>query len=263
VSGFPQNMTAPLNPTRDEEPMVVPYTPDPHNKQLLPLGVDPSNSRLITQDLDLYPHLAIAGWTGGGVTSAMRLIAAHTVATGGIVTIVDPSMCSFDALENVPGIDIHSDVDAMSKAITAVHAEMTTRFEAGQNGPRRLLVIDGLRVLVRQARLEEHGELATSLRLLKSILLSGRAADCHLVVDIDRTTLRWLGRDAFESATTLLLGKGSRDFVERLGIDPRLQRTYRGAGVLRTPGADGRQIALSYLTEEQARIVATRPQITS
>ncbi|MEJ8654885.1 hypothetical protein WKI65_44315 [Streptomyces sp. MS1.AVA.3] len=255
-------MTAQLNLTRDEEPMAIPYIPDPHNKQLLPLGVDPSTSRPITLDLDLYPHLAIAGWTGGGVTSAMRLIAAHTVATGGTVTIVDPSICSFEALENVPGIDIHTDVDVMSKAITDVHAEMTARFEAGRKGPRRLLAIDGLPLLVRQARLEEYGELATSLRLLKEILHVGRAADCHLVVDIDRTSLRWLGRQPFESATTLLLGKNSRDFVERLGIDSRLQRAYRGAGVLRTPGTDGRQIAVAYLTDEQAAVVASRPQVT-
>ncbi|MFE5810293.1 hypothetical protein [Streptomyces sp. NPDC056491] len=238
--------------------MAVPYTPDPHNKQLLPLGVNPTNSRPITLDLDFYPHLAIAGWTGGGVTSVMRLIAAHAVHTGSTVTVIDPSMCSFGALENVTGIDIHSDLDAIRDAIAAFHAEMTARFESRTKGARRLLVIDGLPTLVRMAKIKENRALANSLRALKQVVLTGRAADCHLVTDIDRTALRFLGAEFTESATALVLGKVSADLAQRLGIDPNQRRTYRGAGVLRTPGSDSRQIALAYLTEEQARIVATR-----
>ncbi|WP_157879000.1 hypothetical protein [Streptomyces sp. CT34] len=245
--------------------MTVPYTPDPHHKQLLPLGVDPSTSRPITLDLDLYPHLAIAGGCGSGVSSLLRLITAHTVATGGTVNVIAPKRVCFATFEGVPGVDLTKGVDAFSAAIRSVYAEMEQRLKAGTSGPRRLLAVDDLADMIAHARYMKDTELLAAVQLLPRILLAGRAAGMHLVLGkAGRGVLNHLGSpgQVRETATALLLGKNERVLAQHMGIDPRLQRTYRGAGVLRTPGTDGRQIALAYLTDEQARAVATRPQVT-
>lgn len=246
--------------------MAVPYTPDPHNKQLLPLGVDPSNSRPITLDLDLYPHLFVAGQAGSGITSTLRLIAAHALSTGSLIHIVDPSTASFPAWEDLDGATLAADPDDIVEEIAAFHGLMQARFRMGQKARRRLLVIDGLPVLTHVARREGHTQLAAALRLLESVVREGRAVGCHLVADLSPdvlTQLPGLRPQIAVGATSLLLGKYRPDFVRQLGIDPRQQRTYRGAGVLRTPGTDGRPIALAYLTEDQAHAVAGRPQATA
>ncbi|MGW2865899.1 hypothetical protein [Streptomyces sp. NPDC001205] len=242
--------------------MAVPYTPDPHNMQLLPLGVDPSNSRPITLDLDLYPHLLIEGGAGSGISSALRLITAHTVATGGRVDVIDPRMgASLGEFEGLPGVSITTEYDAFVAQIESFHAEMTQRLEQPVNAPRRILAVDDLTTTFLAARsFTSSAALKNSVRLLGEVAFAGRAARMHLALSgADRGTLRRMGDAALQDAVTvLLMGRTTRMTAQRLGVDPLLRRTYRGAAVLKTPGTTGRQIALAYLTEEQARIVASR-----
>ncbi|MFD3330133.1 FtsK/SpoIIIE domain-containing protein [Streptomyces sp. NPDC058701] len=241
--------------------MAVPYTPDPHNKQLLPLGVDPSNSRPITLDLDLYPHLLIEGGTGSGISSTLRLITAHTVATGGTVDIIDPRIASLAEFDGVPGVHITTDPATFAAQIEAFHAEMQQRFETSVSTPRRILAVDDLGTSIMAARHSEGPDLKNAMRLLGEVAFAGRAVRMHLALGkADRAALRRLGDSGQlrEAATVLLLGKSSRMTAQHLGVDPLMRRSYPGAAVLKTPGAGSRQIALAYLTEEQARIVATR-----
>ncbi|MGA4844715.1 FtsK/SpoIIIE domain-containing protein [Streptomyces sp. G45] len=243
--------------------MAVPYIPDPHNNQLLPLGVDPSNSRPITLDLDLYPHLLIAGGTGSGVSSALRLITAHTVAVGGTVDVIDPRRVSLAEFEDVPGVRITKDPAAFAAQIEAFHAEMQRRFEQSASGPRRILAVDDLTASLAWLRRSEGPALRNTVRLLGEVAFAGRAAGMHLALGrVDRGTLRRMGDAALQDAVTvLLLGRTTRMTAQHLGVDPQLRRTYPGAAVLKTPGTTGRQIALSFLTPEQARTVASRAPI--
>ncbi|MET9956277.1 FtsK/SpoIIIE domain-containing protein [Streptomyces sp. NPDC006339] len=250
--------------TEKRTPVAVPYIPDPHNKQLLPLGVDPSNSRPITLDLDLYPHLLIAGGTGSGVSSTLRLITAHTVATGGTVDVIDPRRVGLAEFEGVPGVSITTDPAGFAAQIEAFHAEMKRRYEQSAKGPRRILAVDDLATSLMAARsFASSAVLKRAVQLLGKVAFAGRAAGMHLALSgVDRGTLRRMGDAALQDAVTvLLLGRTTRMTAQHLGVDPQLRRTYPGAAVLKTPGTTGRQIALSFLTPEQARIVANRPPI--
>ncbi|MFF4741268.1 FtsK/SpoIIIE domain-containing protein [Streptomyces sp. NPDC001262] len=240
--------------------MTIPYTPA--DAAVLPLGVDPTTRGLITLDLAQDPHLLVAGWTGSGITSVLRLVVAHMVANGATITIVDPKRVGFEVLADVPGITIARDHEDIADAIAAVHDEITRRYTAGWHGPRHLLAIDGLPNLFHYARSERDRELQYALGQLPDLLVSGRDVGCHLATDITPFALRKLGPEARERAGALVLGKHRRAFLDDLGVHLAQQRAVRGRGVLRTAGTTGRAITLAYLTEEQARTVALPAPVT-
>ena len=70
------------------------------------------------------PHLFIAAGTGGGKTATAALAAAHARAHGWLIDIIDPKRRSYidrktgqDVLTNVPGIRVHTDIEAMMWAL--------------------------------------------------------------------------------------------------------------------------------------------------
>jgi hypothetical protein len=77
------------------------------------------------------PHLLIAAGTGGGKTATAGLVAAHARAHGWLVDIIDPKRRSYidrktgaDVLTNVPGIRIHTSIDAMLWALEEFYLSM-------------------------------------------------------------------------------------------------------------------------------------------
>jgi hypothetical protein len=237
------------------------YTPDPDRRpHLLPLGADPHTAAPVHLDLDRYRHLVVAGATGAGTSSLLRLVAAHTAAHGAQVTVVDARGTDFDVLDGLPGIEmaVGFEREEFLRAVHAFERQMEERYRAfragaDRTGPRRMLVIDGLRDLVHAALRDRHD--AAALDLLPHVLAKGRAAGCHLVCDVDLPAMRRLGADLATAACVVAVGKCPRRLATALGIDPRLQRAHPGAAVLRTPGdtTGGRQVDLTFLSEDQAR----------
>ena len=81
-------------------------------------------TKFIADLQDEEPHLLIAAGTGGGKTSAASVPAAHTRAHGWLVDIIDPKRRSYidrktgaDVLTDVPGIRVHTGIEAMMWAL--------------------------------------------------------------------------------------------------------------------------------------------------
>ncbi|MFK0238209.1 hypothetical protein [Streptomyces vinaceus] len=248
--------------------MTTAYNPDPTRPHLVPLGIDPATGTPVFLDWEKTPHLTIAAGPGMGTTSLIHLIAAHTVATGGTATIIDPHFVDPLGLDDVPGIDSAFEKDDIEDVIRSYVGELRDRFTAVRKGPeliapRRVLAVDGLATLWHAAKEENDHRLLWALTDLKQILLAGRAVGVHLVTDIDAATVvQQLGAELVKSATgTLTIGRADHDLARLLGTDPLLARPAAGAAIWRTPADQGRQLDLAYVTAEQARqlVLATLP----
>ncbi|MFD0353657.1 hypothetical protein ACFVHW_07890 [Streptomyces sp. NPDC127110] len=243
--------------------MTTTYTPDPARPHLVPLGTDPDIGALVFLDWETTGHLTIAAGPGYGTTTLIRLIAAHTVATGGTATVIDGWTCEYEEFADVPGLDIAYEPPEIEDVIRSYVGEIEDRLRAAAKDPdlavdRRVLAVDGLAALWHNAKEEEDHSLLWALTDLKQILRTGRAAGVHLVTDIDAATvMQQLDADLLRSATaTLTLGPADHDLARFLGTDPLLARPRAGAAIWRTPGDQGRRLDLTHLTAEQARALA-------
>ncbi|MER5809878.1 hypothetical protein ABT143_17110 [Streptomyces sp. NPDC002033] len=244
--------------------MTTAYPPDPMRPHLVPLGADADSAAPVFLDWETTPHLTIAAGTGYGTTSLIRLIVAHTVATGGTATVIDGWTCEYEEFVGVPGLDVAYEPPEIEDVIRSYVGDIEDRLRAAAKDPHlvtdgRVLAVDGLPALWHNAKEEEDHGLLWALTDLKRILLNGRAAGVHLVTDIDAATVvQQLDADLLRSATaTLMIGPADHDLARLLGVDPLLERPRAGAAIWRTPAAvQGRQLDLPHITAEQARSLA-------
>lgn len=243
--------------------MTVGYNPDPNQSHLVPLGTDPNTGAQVFLDWEKTPHMTIAAGAGMGTTSLIQLIAAHTVATGGTTTIIDPHMVGLHELADIPGIDGAWEMEEITDVISSYVSEMHDRLKVAEanperTSPRRVLAIDGLALLWHLANEDNDHRLLWALTDLKKILFAGRTAGIHLVTDIDAATvIQLLGTELLMSATgAITIGRADYDLARLLGTDPLLARPGAGAAIWRTPGDQGHQIDLTHLTVDQARELA-------
>ena len=113
-------------------------------------------SKFIADLQDEEPHLFVAAGTGGGKTATVSVPAAHVRAHGWLVDIIDPKRRSYidrktgaDVLTNVPGIRVHTDIEAMLWALEEFFLSMLgVNIAVGDHTaypaafPQRLLVVD-------------------------------------------------------------------------------------------------------------------------
>lgn len=243
--------------------MTTAFTPDPAQARQVPLGTDPATGAPVVLDWDTTPHLTIAAGPGQGTTSLIRLIAAHTVATGGTATVIDGWTAEYEEFSDIPGLDVAYEPGEVRNVIRSYIETLEDAVAATGTGrtlvtDHQVLAIDGLAVLWHNAKDEEDHDLLWALTDLKRILRMGRAAGIHLVTDIDAATVvQQLDVDLLRSATaTFMLGPADHDLARLLDIDPPLEQPGVGTGIWRTPGDRGRQVDLTYITAEQARELA-------
>jgi hypothetical protein len=154
------------------------------------------------------PHLFIAAGTGGGKTATASVAAAHARAHGWLIDIIDPKRRSYidrktgaDVLTNVPGIRVHTDIEAMMWALeefflsllgvniaVGAHTAWPSAF------PQRLLVIDEFGTFAGMAarihrRTGETGPLP-ALDQRRQIEWQGRVAGHRLLVAVHQPNLR-------------------------------------------------------------------------
>lgn len=243
--------------------MTIAYTPDPNQPHLVPLGTDPATGAPVLLDWESTPHLTIAADAGQGTTSLIRLIAAHTVATGGTATVIDGWTAEYEEFTSIPGLDVAYEPCEIRDVIRSYVDDIEDRLRTTAQNPatilgRRVLAVDGLAALFHNAMQEEDHGLLWALTDLKRILLIGAAAGVHLVTDIDAAIImQQLDADLLRSATaTLMIGPADHDLAHLLGVDPLLERPGDGAAIWRTPANQGRELDLTYITAEQARTLA-------
>ena len=129
------------------------YTLPAHRIHLATL---PGGRKWIADLENEEPHLFIAAGTGGGKTATAALAAAHARAHGWLIDIIDPKRRSYidrktgaDVLTNVPGIRVHTDIEAMMWALEEFFLSMLgVNIAVGSHAawpgafPQRMLVID-------------------------------------------------------------------------------------------------------------------------
>jgi hypothetical protein len=154
------------------------------------------------------PHLFIAAGTGGGKTATASVAAAHARAHGWLIDIIDPKRRSYidrktgaDVLTNVPGIRVHTDIEAMMWALEEFFLSMLgVNIAVGSHAawpgafPQRLLVIDEFGTFAGMAaRIHHRTGTAGPLPALdqrRQIEWQGRVAGHRLLVAVHQPNLR-------------------------------------------------------------------------
>jgi hypothetical protein len=154
------------------------------------------------------PHLFIAAGTGGGKTATAALAAAHARAHGWLIDIIDPKRRSYidrktgqDVLTNVPGIRVHTDIEAMMWALEEFFLSMLgVNIAVGAHSawpgafPQRMLVIDEFGTFAGMAARINHrtgrGGPLPALDQRRQIEWQGRVAGHRLLVAVHQPNLR-------------------------------------------------------------------------
>ena len=154
------------------------------------------------------PHLFIAAGTGGGKTATASIPAAHARAHGWLIDIIDPKRRSYidrktgaDVLTNVPGIRVHTSIEAMMWALEEFFLSMLgVNIAVGDRSawpgafPQRMLVIDEFGTFAGMAARIHHraggsGPLP-ALDQRRQIEWQGRVAGHRLLVAVHQPNLR-------------------------------------------------------------------------
>lgn len=154
------------------------------------------------------PHLLIAAGTGGGKTATAGLAAAHARAHGWLIDIIDPKRRSYidrktgaDVLTNVPGIRVHTSIDAMLWALEEFFLSMLgVNIAVGDRTawpaafPQRLLVIDEFGTFAGMAARDHRRSGGTgtppALDQRRQLEWQGRQAGHRLLVAVHQPNLR-------------------------------------------------------------------------
>jgi hypothetical protein len=192
-------------------PVVAPfegYDLPAHRVHLATLA---GGSKFIADLQDEEPHLFVAAGTGGGKTATVSVPAAHVRAHGWLVDIIDPKRRSYidrktgaDVLTNVPGIRVHTDIEAMLWALEefflsmlGVNIAVGDRTAYPAAFPQRLLVIDEFGTFASMATRiwrREHGTgPAPALDQRRQIEWQGRQAGHRMVLAVHQPNLRLFG----------------------------------------------------------------------
>jgi hypothetical protein len=168
-------------------------------------------AKFIANLQDEEPHLFVAAGTGGGKTATVSVPAAHVRAHGWLVDIIDPKRRSYidrktgaDVLTNVPGIRVHTSIEAMLWALEefflsmlGVNIAVGDRTAYPAAFPQRLLVIDEFGTFASMAARmwrREHGTgPAPALDQRRQIEWQGRQAGHRLAVAVHQPNLRLFG----------------------------------------------------------------------
>ena len=181
------------------------YTQPAHRIHLATL---PGGRKWIADLENEEPHLFIAAGTGGGKTATAAVAAAHARAHGWLIDIIDPKRRSYidrktgaDVLTNVPGIRVHTDIEAMMWALEEFFLSMLgVNIAVGSHAawpgafPQRMLVIDEFGTFAGMAARIHHrtgnaGPLP-ALDQRRQIEWQGRVAGHRLLVAVHQPNLR-------------------------------------------------------------------------
>jgi DNA segregation ATPase FtsK/SpoIIIE-like protein len=179
-------------------------------------------------DLDRHYHTLVAAMSGGGKSTLMRMalltMALNTDPANLRMILVDlknDDLVPFRTLPHV--ISYAGDIENATAAISRVHQVKAERIETQDKPYRLLLVID---------ELAELGAAKDSLKLLGSILSTGRSLGINVVAGTQYPTADSIGSVVNASFTVRLAGMVD----SKTAALAATKRAASGAELLQTPG---------------------------
>ena len=209
-------------------------------EQEIYLGLRADGENLVW-DVDYSPHLLVAGATGGGKGSALRLIAVHAITNNWELTIVNPKR-SGEFGWTTGNANIVRNLEDTNQLLTDTIREMNQRQDQldrlgvdtwhDQPWRRQLIIVDETpTLLVGSDQKPLRTEIATQLGRLAAM---GRSAGIHLVLVAQRADTQALGQHGgqLRNNVTARIAVGSLDQQGRQmlfgTLDPDIERTLTG-----------------------------------
>jgi len=235
------------------------------------LGLGSRNTP-ITLDFDSEtPHILISVPSGGGKTSAARIIGAHVLHHGGQLLILDYKKISHTWADGLPGVTYARSPEEIHASLLALQTEIAARYEAGHtNHPRLLVIAEELNATadILQAHWQNHRPRGVNLQrspavmALQAALYTGRQALVNVCALSQKGTANAFGGSsgaaARENTTPIIGGNSSANTWAMLAPDitPPLRSTHPGRMHVVT-GDHARAVQVAYLSDQQARLWAT------
>jgi ATPase family associated with various cellular activities (AAA) len=158
----------------------------------IPVGIDGLGGTATT-DLSEHPHWFIAGSTGFGKTSVLRVAAAYLLHHKVRITAVDINYAGLAYLEGRPGVDAAMDsFDQIQTVLAGLRQELRDRLtqlkQSRTYRPPMVVLVDELEVLCDQARSigAKAGKQSQVEADLLEIARTGRKVDMHLILATQR-----------------------------------------------------------------------------
>lgn len=204
------------------------------------LGTRADGQRLVW-DIDYSPHVLIAGATGGGKGSVLRLIAAHAIANDWELTIINPKR-SGEFHWTTGHARLVKDLDETNNFLNQTVNEMIQRQDMldrlgvdtwhDQPWQRQIMIIDEVpTLLVGSDQKTVRSEIAISVGRIAAM---GRSAGIHLALVAQRADAQALGQHGgqLRNNITARIAVGSLDQQGRQmlfgTLDPDIERTLTG-----------------------------------
>jgi hypothetical protein len=160
----------------------------------LPVGIDGAGEVAVA-DLSEHPHWFVAGSTGFGKTSWLRVAAAHLLHHRIQVAAIDINYAGLAFLEGRPGVTAAMDTfEQIEDTVAALRTELRNRLTQLKQDrtyrPPLVIVVDELEVLCDRAKATGHKPRGAKEPQLVADLLeiarTGRKVDMHLILATQR-----------------------------------------------------------------------------
>jgi hypothetical protein len=238
-----------------------------------------THNRVCSINLDSEaPHVALSMGTGGGKSSLLRLIIIQLIRSGcERIDILDIKRASHVWAKGIPGVYIHTTMQAMIDATSAFKSEMEHRYDLLENGhagdfPRRALIVEeqnSLMAFARQYWADFRNELPASDRnsvpkqcpLISDIgfaLFMGRQSLMNCISVFQRMSANAAGGGDMRSqyGCKILARFDSQSWKSLVGTTP-IPRSSRLPGRARfVLGDDIHEIQMSFIDDDDARAYA-------
>ncbi|MET9956286.1 FtsK/SpoIIIE domain-containing protein [Streptomyces sp. NPDC006339] len=236
------------------------------SKALLGLG---TRGESICIDFDAEtPHVGLSIGTGGGKSSTLRSIIAQMVRKGAErVIIIDPKLISLDCFQDVPGIEIYTELAEQWEAVAEFRREMERRYQVKRFNkdvkfPRWILVCEEQNDFAEEsyqywsevkdkkdpAKPPVFGDIAR-------VLFKARQADMNVVSVYQRLTARAAGgtelRDQY--GAKILARFSPQAWNSLVGTTPRPKSSRHNGRAIVVIGGSERQCQMLFMSDDEAR----------
>jgi len=154
-------------------------------------GMNERGRSVVLHLSDNAPHFLIAGTTGSGKSVCLRSMVTQLSQRGDRLVLIDGKFGEgLRNLDHLPGVvgPLAADIDTARSALAWALAEMVKRYEQGDEGAARLVVIvDEVHELISDAAIVE---------MIRRIAAQGRAAHVSIILATQHPTAKAFGDDA-------------------------------------------------------------------
>ncbi|NXY94480.1 hypothetical protein HYE82_08755 [Streptomyces sp. BR123] len=232
------------------------------------LGLGSRNEKIVLDFEDETPHVGLSVGTGGGKSSTLRNIIVQQIRKGAEkFIIIDPKLISLDCLNDIPEVEIYTEIREQWEAVAAFALEMERRYQIKKADksatfPRWFLVMEEQNDFAEESYqtwvdVKQKGDPARPpvFGQIAKTLFKGRQANMNVISVYQRLTARAAGgtelRDQY--GAKILARFSPQAWNSLVATTPRPKSSRHNGRAIVVIGGSERVCQLVFVDEDEAR----------